>query len=263
MIKTREFEPGQVVFRENDPGETAFLIKQGRVEILKHLGTAKVHIAYIHPNEPFGEMSMIDQKPRSATAVAVERTVVQELHRDDFLENLESHPKIAMNLLKLLFERLREADSTIAQLHKAHPELKPTSQADREAPMSASTFLVTLQGLTEQARDALPEDPLQITRFPFRIGRQGPGAQPHNDLALPDKQPFQISRHHLSIIQAGNRIGISDRGNTIGSLLDGQRLGGQGSRATTIFLSGTESTLVLGNDNSPYRFRVTVGLSNP
>ena len=43
------------------------------------------HIAYIGAGESFGEMSMIDEKPRSATIVAVERTVARELHRDDFL----------------------------------------------------------------------------------------------------------------------------------------------------------------------------------
>src|SRR6516225_2616246 len=72
-MQTRQYEPGEVIFRENDIGEIAYVIVSGRVEVLKNLGGQNIHIAYIGAGEPFGEMSMIDEKPRSATIVAVER----------------------------------------------------------------------------------------------------------------------------------------------------------------------------------------------
>jgi CRP-like cAMP-binding protein len=261
MIRMREFKAGQVIFRENDPGETAYLIERGRVEIVKGSGKAAVHIAYIDANQPFGEMSMIDEKPRSATALAVEDTVVQELHREDFMENLESHPKIAMNLLRLLFERLREADATILQLSRSNPgaATMPPSRFRRETAKSEGAVVVTLCGITPEARKALPGDAVRITRFPFRIGRQCADESTPNDLSLRDEYPFRVSRHHVSIIKAGNRIGVSDRGSSTGSILDGQRLGGPGSRPSTVFLSSSEATLVLGDDSSPYRFKIGIG----
>src|SRR5438309_9509586 len=109
MIAVRQYEPGDVIFSENDIGETAYVIERGRVEVLKNLDGSNVHIAYIGAGEPFGEMSMIDEKPRSATVVAVEKTTVRELHRDQFLQTLQTNPEIGITLLKILFERLREA----------------------------------------------------------------------------------------------------------------------------------------------------------
>jgi CRP-like cAMP-binding protein len=241
MIKMREFKEGEVIFREAEPGDTAYLIERGRVEIVKGSGKDAVHIAYIEANQPFGEMSMIDEKPRSATAIAVEPTVAQELNREDFLQNLESHPKIAMNLLRLLFERLREADATIQQLSRAIPPeatMQP-SRFRREAATPAAQFVVTLSAMTPEARKVLTEDSVRITRFPFRIS----------------------TCHDVSIIKAGNRIGISDRGNSTGSILDGRRFGCPGSPASTIFLSSPEATLIVGDDNSPYRFKIGIVLA--
>src|SRR6266481_1808718 len=121
MITARQYGAGEVIFLENDIGETAYVIERGRVEVLKRLDGKNVHIAYIGQGEPFGEMSMIDEKPRSATVVAVEKTTVRELHRDEFLQTLQSQPDVAISLLKILFERLREADATILQLHRSYP----------------------------------------------------------------------------------------------------------------------------------------------
>ncbi len=238
MIRMREFKEGQVIFREADTGDTAYLIERGRVQIVKGSGKDAVHIAYIEANQPFGEMSMIDEKPRSATAIAVESTVAQELHREDFLQNLESHPKIAMNLLRLLFERLREADATIQQLSRAVPPQAPAQPSPfrREAARTGAEFVVTLSAMTAEARKALPEDAVRITRFPFRIS----------------------ACHDVSIIKAGNRIGVSDRGGLTGSILNGRRFGGPGSPASTIFLSSPEATLILGDDSSPYRFKIGI-----
>src|SRR5438128_12222005 len=123
MIRVRQYQAGEVILREKDVGEAAYVIENGRVEVLKSLEGRDVHIAYIGPGEPFGEMSMIDEKPRSATIIALEKTTVRELHRDDFVQNLQTHPEISLSRLKVLFERLREAHGTILQLHRSHPEI--------------------------------------------------------------------------------------------------------------------------------------------
>src|SRR2546428_8976979 len=169
MIAVRQYEAGEVIFFENDIGETAYIIERGRVEVLKNLDGNNVHIAYIGPGEPFGEMSVIDEKPRSATVVAVERTFVRELHRDEFLQDIQTHPEIAISLLKVLFERLREADATILRLHKSQPELAPLPGGRIPSIPPEPGIVVFLDGLTEEASKVLPTVPFQITKFPFRI----------------------------------------------------------------------------------------------
>jgi hypothetical protein len=262
MIRMRHFEPGEVIFFENDIGETAYVVEHGRVEVLKNLDGNNVHIAYIGAGEPFGEMSIIDEKPRSATIVAVEKTAVRELHRDEFVHNLLAHPDIAINVLKVLFERLRQSDSTILQLYRSHPELAPSQPPARlqEAPIESGE-IVCLQGLTPHASKVLLETPFRISKFPFRIGRSSSDPLVENDLSIPDAPPMQISRHHLSFIKQGGRIGVVDRGSRLGSLVDGKQVGGEGGHPGPVFFTGTEGTLVLGVQPSPYTFKVTIRTS--
>jgi CRP-like cAMP-binding protein len=121
MMVRRQYEAGEVILRENEPGETAYIIESGQVEVTKKQNGTSVHLAYIGPGKSFGEMSMIDDKPRSATVTAIETIVVREIHRDLFFESLRTHPDFAISLLKVLFERLREAHSIILQLRQTHP----------------------------------------------------------------------------------------------------------------------------------------------
>jgi CRP/FNR family cyclic AMP-dependent transcriptional regulator len=258
MITARQYGAGEVIFLENDIGETAYVIERGRVEVLKRLDGKNVHLAYIGPGEPFGEMSMIDEKPRSATVVAVEKTTVRELHRDEFLHTLQSQPDIAISLLKILFERLREADARILQLHRSYPELVPLPQARSRTASKMSGIVLCLEGLTPEADKVLPKVPFEITKFPFRIGRRCSDPLVNNDLSIPDSIPMQVSRHHLALVKEDGRIGVSDRGSRMGSRVDGKQLGGDGGHAGTIFFTGTEATLVLGDQTSPFKFRVSI-----
>ena len=261
MITMRRYAAGEVIFSENDEGETAYIVVHGRVEVLKMLEGQHVHLAYLGAGEPFGEMGVIDEKPRSATVVAVEETVVRELHRDDLFQILQAHPEVALRLLKVLFERLREADATIVQLYRSHPALASFHPARLGAAHPRSETVVSLAGLTPQARSALPETPFQITTFPFRIGRWSPDPLVQNDLSLPDAAPLQISRHHLALIKYDGRIGVSDRGSRLGALVDGRQLGGAGGHPGPLFFTGTAGTLVLGNHFSPFQFHVTITVS--
>src|ERR671923_1374830 len=122
VITLRQYEAGEVIVQENDFGDTAYLIEQGQVEVSKELNGQNVHLAYLGAGETFGEMSMIDEKPRSATVTAVTETVVSEIRRDDFFNSFQTDPKVALTLLQVLFERLREAHALILQLQKADPQ---------------------------------------------------------------------------------------------------------------------------------------------
>jgi CRP-like cAMP-binding protein len=129
MITLSRYKAGEVIVQENDFGETAYIIGEGRVEVSKELGGQSVHLAYLGVGETFGEMSMIDEKPRSATVTAVTETVVSEIRRDDFFDSFQTDPKVALTLLKVLFERLREADARILELQKA--EIAPISRTGK------------------------------------------------------------------------------------------------------------------------------------
>jgi CRP-like cAMP-binding protein len=258
MIRMRSFEAGEVIFFENDMGETAYVIEEGRVEVLKNMDGNNVHLAYIGAGEPFGEMSIIDEKPRSATIVAVEKTAVREIHREDFVQNLQTDPEMTIRLLKVLFERLREANAMILQFHRPQAELGPLKAAQPQSAGDQSAAVVCLEALTPQARRALQDGSLEITKFPFRIGRRSSDPMVENDLSIPDAAPMQISRHHVALVKQDGGIGVRDRGSRLGSLVDGKRVGGHGGDPGIVLFTGTESSLVLGQEDSPFRFRVSI-----
>ena len=132
MESSRRYEAGEVIIRENDVGETAYVIAQGKVEVSKQLDGQKVHLAYLGAGETFGEMSMIDEKPRSATVTAVTETLVSEIRRDDFFNSFQTEPKVALELLKVPFDRLREADARILVEHLERSLLKARVAAEVE-----------------------------------------------------------------------------------------------------------------------------------
>jgi len=258
MITLRQFEPGEVIIRENDVGETAYVIEQGKVEVTKELDGKRVHLGYVASGEPFGEMSMIDDKPRSATVTAIERTLVREIHRDAFLEGLQTDPEIAVNILKVLFERLRESHVKILQLQQGEPDaFQPISDKGPVTP-DGSRPAVTMEGLTPIASESLPENPFLINQFPFLIGRKSRDPLSYNDLRIADSVPLQISRHHLEFIQVEGRIGVSDRGSYLGSIVDGRLLGGQEGSPGPLFFEGSEGMLTLGNHQSPFRYKIRI-----
>jgi CRP-like cAMP-binding protein len=254
VITLSRYESGEVIVQENEVGETAYIIAQGQVEVTKKLDGQNVHLAYLGAGETFGEMSMIDEKPRSATVTAVTETLVSEIRRDDFFNTLQTDPKVALELLKVLFERLREADAMILQLQKKDA---PVPKEPLAVVPPRGQLTITLEGLTPRAAAALPVTPFQITQFPFRIGRLSADPLVYNDLMLPDSEPLQISRHHLSFIAHEGRIGVVDRGSTLGSWLDGQQLGGPSGVSGPVFFTGSEGFLVIGTRDSPFSYRVT------
>jgi signal transduction histidine kinase len=102
---------GRVIFREGDPGDGLYLLKSGCVEISGLLSGARRQIlSRFGPGDVFGEMAVIENAPRSATAMAVEDTVVDFIPRQAMLEAVERSPALALALLREISARLRDFD---------------------------------------------------------------------------------------------------------------------------------------------------------
>ena len=252
MITLRKFHPGEIIFRENEESGAAYIIEKGQVEVSRQVEGQEVHLASLGEKEIFGEMSLIEERPHCATVKAVEETVVQEISRDEFSKSLQSDPETVLSLLKALFERLREANATIMQLQKDAPlscHLPNTSLVEPSA-------TVSLEGMTPQAIQALPSNPFEVTKFPFRIGRQSHDPLVTNDLMVPDSAPYQVAVHHLAFIQGKEGVGLVDRGSQFGSILNGDQLGGVKGDPKPVVLTASESILILGHVTSPFKYKI-------
>ncbi len=120
---SREYEKGQIILLEESMGETFFIITRGTVKVTRLSDDGReVILAILGESDFFGEMSLLDGEGRSANIVANENAEVMTLSRRDFLECLESYPKIAIALLEELAVRLRKSDQQIESLSLSDSE---------------------------------------------------------------------------------------------------------------------------------------------
>ena len=103
------FEAGEKIFVQDDEGSHMYVVRSGRVNIVAS-GTILENVG---PNGTFGEMALIDGSPRSATAVALEPTEVVVIDERTFLNLVEKNPKIALQLMRGLAQRLRRMNQSL------------------------------------------------------------------------------------------------------------------------------------------------------
>ncbi|MDQ2741184.1 MAG: cyclic nucleotide-binding domain-containing protein [Chloroflexota bacterium] len=113
---TRTYQSGQVVVNEGQIGMGLYCIQSGSVKITKRSANEEREIRSMGAGESFGEISLLDDKPRSATVTAVEPTTAVLLDKSQFIAELKTYPEIALSILPVLVGWLRDADAKIADL---------------------------------------------------------------------------------------------------------------------------------------------------
>lgn len=115
-LKRQDVPPGTRILHAGDPGSAFFLVAAGRIKISLTREGREVVLAELGPGDYFGELSVIDGRPRSADAIAVTRTELFELPQEAFFRVLDAHASIGRKLLVEICRRLREADQQISTL---------------------------------------------------------------------------------------------------------------------------------------------------
>lgn len=107
-MKRKAFQEGETVFRSGEPSDYAYLIITGHVDT--HLPNGRV--LQLGPGEVFGEMGLIDRRPRSATVTAAEYTVCATYTEEELLAAIRQTPDEAITLIRALIARLRDANES-------------------------------------------------------------------------------------------------------------------------------------------------------
>lgn len=116
QVFSRKFSKDTVLFREGHKGETMYIIQSGRVKITKKGPEAEKTLAILGKGEFFGEMALLEDKPRSATAVILEDADLLCIPKVALEAMLVKKPQLALQMLKKLCSRLREADEQLKNL---------------------------------------------------------------------------------------------------------------------------------------------------
>jgi CRP/FNR family cyclic AMP-dependent transcriptional regulator len=112
----REFEPGEVVFREGDASDTCYVVRNGRARAVRtHRAGRTITLATFGPGDIFGELALFEDERRSATVEAVQRTSVVGVLGPDMRRLMTEHAEIAARLVIALGRRLRETNERLSR----------------------------------------------------------------------------------------------------------------------------------------------------
>ena len=113
----RSFTRGRVIVAEGEASHALYILLSGRAKVQRSDAEGKeVILAVLGPGECFGEMSLIDDAPRSASVITLESCDFMAINKEAFLGVLGENPEIAMKIMRALVKRLREADRKIETL---------------------------------------------------------------------------------------------------------------------------------------------------
>ncbi|MGE5234533.1 MAG: cyclic nucleotide-binding domain-containing protein [Acidobacteriota bacterium] len=202
---TTEFKGGEFVFREGDLGTDMYIVQEGRVEILQKArdGSEKV-LATLEKGDFFGEMSVLEDLPRTASARAAGDAKLLQINGATFDQMLRGNPEIAVRMMRKLSRRLRETDRVLREAlgtsgPSGVPEL-PTPEVAHEA--AGPQRLVHKKSGMEF---------FLATSSESTIGRRDPvtGIHPDIDLTPVDSQR-SISRRHAKIYRRSNKFFVAE-----------------------------------------------------
>jgi CRP/FNR family transcriptional regulator, cyclic AMP receptor protein len=117
----KEIPNGTVVFREGEPGKEMFVIQSGRVAISKKVRDVEKVLAVLGPGEFFGEMAIISNKPRSASAIVEDAARLLVIDPRTFEAMIRGNSEIAVRMIKKLADRMADADAQIETLLLSDP----------------------------------------------------------------------------------------------------------------------------------------------
>jgi CRP-like cAMP-binding protein len=114
--KVREFAKGSTIFRRGEPGNTAFILTEGTVEIFITEGKNKTVLGVLHPISVFGEMALLlKNQQRTASAIAKSDAKLAEISRKDFDDFFKRSPKLISAVLQTMVERLEQTNARVSQ----------------------------------------------------------------------------------------------------------------------------------------------------
>ncbi len=214
------FQAGDYLFREGDLGTEMYIIQSGRVEITQSLEGGESILATLEKGDFFGEMALLEDLPRSASARSVAETRLLQFNGSTFDQMLRSNPEIAVRMMRKLSHRLRRTDELLSKLSRRVGQ----SVMEITAPDSDSVTNV------RAAEKFVHQD----TGIEFRVssgsetlvGRRDAvtGINPDIDLTDVDVQR-STSRRHAKLFRRGDRFFVTEEiGVTNGTFIAGNRL---------------------------------------
>lgn len=207
------------VFEEGALGTEMYIIQEGKVEILQRVGEENRQRAVLEKGDFFGEMSLLEDLPRNASARALTAVRLLKIDGTTFDQMLRDNPEIGVRMMRKLSRRLRDADRLLREVgaEAAAPAPEPPSGEEQESAVPGAERLVHERSQMEYSLNAGAET---------MVGRRDPvtGIYPDIDLSPIDAQR-SVSRRHAKVYRRGGKLYLSEEIGTMnGTFVNGNRL---------------------------------------
>ena len=254
------FAEGKVLFREGDPADSVFLVLSGVVDVLRELDGDPILLGTVRAGQFIGEMGVVENRPRSATARAASDVEVEILSPTEFFDQIAGSPRAARELIQRLSQRLREADDRIVnderRSGRAHENRKDANNQTAVVSVNDAFIAAKEPWLQRQFHT-----PLRLGDLSFVVGRgtvaeeELPPLEP--DLKLDDTAPFRLSRNHFTIEKRDGSYHVRDLCSTLGTIVNGEPIGDHFPADDALLRAG-ENEVIAGGVDSPFVFSVFI-----
>ena len=178
-MEAKTFPRGSVLFNLGDEGDAMYIIRSGRIRIYMYDRDEEITLRYYGKNDIFGELSLLDRQPRSASAAAAEELDVLRLDRENFIAFLFERPSIGLAMMRSLSQRLR---FTTDYLEQYKPKRFERETVDRRQQFrrgaEGQQIADILDRVSEESEDEEPIEAMSPIEVPYKAGQ----AQPTSDL---------------------------------------------------------------------------------
>ncbi|MCT1451647.1 MULTISPECIES: CRP-like cAMP-activated global transcriptional regulator GlxR [unclassified Corynebacterium] len=117
QMQTESFPRGTTIFDEGEPGDTLYIIVEGKVKLARHAPDGRENLlSVMGPSDMFGELSIFDPGPRTSSAVCVTEVQAATMDSEMLRTWINDHPEISQQLLRVLARRLRRTNASLADL---------------------------------------------------------------------------------------------------------------------------------------------------
>jgi len=254
MWNSIHYKSDDIILREGTPAETIYVILEGAVE----LSVANEKSRELHSGDLFGESGLIHNALATHSVRAISPLHLKEIHKNDFLESIDSEPELARVVMRALLSQAQEMNSRLMELESTTTHGRIMELTTKSSHLNATI----LRGTSSRAKDALNEQALTVDQFPFHLCRKpanpGPLALMKNYLLLNDEVPYEISQTHCKLIKRDGKTVLVDESSRFGTLINGSSIGRKFSQQECELTPGAHKITLGPSSRSLYSFEIEV-----
>ena len=248
MLK-RNFQSGALIFEEGSKSDAAFEIVSGRVEVFSQRNGQTISLGLLSPGDYLGEMGVLDQSVRSASARASGDLVCLEFDPTEFIKHICTDPGASFRLITKLCDLVRKSNMDVIAKHDDSSFMDSAPGDDKAN--------VIIYADSPALANAIPPTGVPVTNPKFTVGRTvSPTVGMIEGLTIEDTKKSVLSANHFTIFDTDSGLEIWDD-SALGTGVNGLKIGREFPTFRQPLKQG-DNEIIAGGDGSPFRFKVVV-----